>query len=155
MSRVRTHFWMLVARDHGAGCSPRKYGLNGTMPALTSSSVGSSAISDADGTTVWPLLSKCPRKRLAISSDRIVEPEPFAQLLLPLGHPLADVLAELPDRVAEAAERTRDRLVRANPLGGLGQLPDDQDPRRRAERDVEQPARHAFFAAFFSALISA
>ncbi|CAB4730971.1 unannotated protein [freshwater metagenome] len=51
MSRVRTTFWTLVARGYGGGASPRKYGLNGTMPALTKSSVGSSRRSDADGTT--------------------------------------------------------------------------------------------------------
>src|SRR6185437_12037521 len=44
-----------------------KYGLNGTMPALTNSSVGSSRMSEALGTTVWPLRSKCSRKRLMIS----------------------------------------------------------------------------------------
>ena len=59
MSGVRTHFWMLVARGNGAGTSPRKYGLNGTIPALTSSSVGSSAIREADGTTVCP---RSPKK---------------------------------------------------------------------------------------------
>ena len=32
MSRVRKHFCTLVARGQGAGSSPRKYGLNGTMP---------------------------------------------------------------------------------------------------------------------------
>ncbi len=47
MSRVRTHFWTQVARGYGGVASPRKYGLNGTMPALTNSSVGSSSSSDA------------------------------------------------------------------------------------------------------------
>jgi hypothetical protein len=32
--------------------SPRKNGLNGTMPAFTRSKFGSSAIKDAEGTTV-------------------------------------------------------------------------------------------------------
>ena len=41
MSRVRTHFCTLVARLNGAGSAPVKYGLNGTMPALTNSRVGS------------------------------------------------------------------------------------------------------------------
>src|SRR5438067_13564234 len=99
MSTVRTTFCTLTARGYGAGCSPRKYGLNGTMPALTSSSVGSSAISEADGTTVWPLRSKWPRNRFAISSDRIVvQPQPLAELQLALGHALTDVGAELADR---------------------------------------------------------
>ena len=52
MSAVRTHFCTLVARGYGGGASPRKYGLNGTMPALTRSRVGSATTSDAEGTTV-------------------------------------------------------------------------------------------------------
>src|SRR4028118_394811 len=98
MSRVRTHFCTLVARVYGDGTSPRKYGLNGTMPALTSSSVGSSAISDADGTTgpafakrrvgssaisdadgttVWPFVSKWDRNRRRISADDMPEGPPL------------------------------------------------------------------------------
>src|SRR5689334_7718736 len=116
MSRVRTHFWMLVARLHGAGSSPRKYGLNGTMPALTSSRVGSSAIRLALGTTGWPERSKCPRKRCWISSDRIVQPQSLAELRLPLGHALPDILAELADGVAEVSQRSGDRPVRREPV---------------------------------------
>src|ERR1035438_1977371 len=56
---------------HGGDCWPRKYGLNGCIPALTSSSVGSSAIRLAEGTTVWPRCSKYVRKRRAISADSI------------------------------------------------------------------------------------
>ena len=67
MSRVRTHFCTLVARGYGGVDWPRKYGLNGTMPATVNSSVGSSLISEADGTTVWPVFSKWPRKRRRIS----------------------------------------------------------------------------------------
>jgi hypothetical protein len=67
MSPVRTHFWIEVARGYGAGASPRKYGLNCTMPALTNSSVGSSRISDALGTRVCPAVAKCSVKRRAIS----------------------------------------------------------------------------------------
>ena len=52
ISKVRTHFWTEVARLKGGVTSPRKYGLKGTMPAFTSNRFGSSAISDADGTTV-------------------------------------------------------------------------------------------------------
>src|SRR3954469_16182142 len=74
MSRVRTHFCTLVARFHGGGFSPRKYGLNGTMPALTSSSVGSSAISDADGTTACPRLSKTLSPPPRISGDSLSGP---------------------------------------------------------------------------------
>jgi hypothetical protein len=42
MSSVRTHFWTLVARVKDGVSWPVKYGLNGTMPALTNNSVGSS-----------------------------------------------------------------------------------------------------------------
>src|SRR5699024_5087108 len=49
------------------GASPRKYGLNCTMPALTNSSVGSSKSNDALGTTVWPSARKCSVKRRLIS----------------------------------------------------------------------------------------
>src|SRR3954454_15020476 len=51
------------------------------MPAGTSSSVGSSAMRDADGTTVWPRSSKKRRKRLRISADLIAVPCPPAQPL--------------------------------------------------------------------------
>src|SRR3569833_191133 len=67
MSGVRTHFCTEVARGYGGGASPRKYGLNCTMPALTNSRFGSSRISGALGTRVWPLLSKWRRKRSVIS----------------------------------------------------------------------------------------
>ena len=67
MSPVRTHFWIDVAVGYGAGASPRKYGLNWTIPALTNSSVGSSRISEALGTGVWPADSKWARKRRRIS----------------------------------------------------------------------------------------
>ena len=52
MSKVRTHFCTEVARAYGGVTSPKKNGLNGTMPAFTNSKFGSSAIKDADGTTV-------------------------------------------------------------------------------------------------------
>jgi hypothetical protein len=52
ISKVRTHFCTEVALLYGAGISPRKYGLKGTMPALTRSKFGSSAIKEAEGTTV-------------------------------------------------------------------------------------------------------
>ena len=66
MSRVRTHFWMLVARTAGGGASPRKYGLNGTMPALTNSRLGRRAAARRRD-DVCPVRSKCSRKRLMIS----------------------------------------------------------------------------------------
>src|ERR1700712_4007700 len=68
MSGVRMHFWMLVARVQGGVCWPTKYGTNCTMPALTNNRLGSSNGSGTLGTTVWPLRSKCPRKRERISA---------------------------------------------------------------------------------------
>jgi hypothetical protein len=41
-----------VALGKGALISPRKYGLNGTIPAFTRSKFGSFKTSDAEGTTV-------------------------------------------------------------------------------------------------------
>jgi hypothetical protein len=67
MSPVRTHFCTLVAVGYGGGASPRKYGLNCTMPALTNSRFGSSRISEALGTSVCPAFLKWFRKRLRIS----------------------------------------------------------------------------------------
>jgi len=58
MSTVRTHFCMLVTRGNGGATSPRKKLLNGAIPTLINSNVGSSAISDADGTTMCPRCSK-------------------------------------------------------------------------------------------------
>ena len=58
MSRVRTHFWPLVARSHGGVCAPVMYGMNGTMPAMVNSVDGSGETSDADGTTVWSRSAK-------------------------------------------------------------------------------------------------
>src|SRR5660398_229985 len=120
---------MLVARGYGAGVSPRKYGLNGTIPALTSSSVGSSAIRDADGTTVCPRVAKWSRKRGRIPAVGIgwrpmgwgswpvrvegivaaVQAEPRAQLVLALGHPFPDIGSEVADGLGQAAERAGQR----------------------------------------------
>jgi len=74
ISRVRTHFCTDVARTYGGVTSPRKKGLNGTMPAFTNNKFGSSAINDADGTTVCfkPCefsLSKKRSQRERISAD--------------------------------------------------------------------------------------
>ena len=54
MSTVRKHFCTDVALRHGAGSSPVKYGLNGTIPAMVNRTVGSWGIRLADGTTTWP-----------------------------------------------------------------------------------------------------
>ena len=59
ISVVRKLFWLLVRRREGGVCSPMKKGLNGTMPALVKSRVGSPAgISEAEGMCWCPLLSK-------------------------------------------------------------------------------------------------
>ena len=58
MSGVRMHFWMLVARSQGGVRWPRKNGTNCTMPALTNSRLGSSRITEALGTSVWPAFTK-------------------------------------------------------------------------------------------------
>ena len=60
MSVVRKHFWIEVTRGPGGVSWPRKYALNGCMPAVVSSTVGSSegGTSDADGTTTWSRAAK-------------------------------------------------------------------------------------------------
>ena len=58
ISGVRMHFWMLVAVAYGGVRSPRKNGTNWTMPALTNSRLGSSRITEALGTSVWPAFTK-------------------------------------------------------------------------------------------------
>ena len=68
MSRVRTHFCTLVALLYGDGTRPLMYGMNGTIPATVNRRVGSSLISEADGTTVWPFDSKKASQRRLISA---------------------------------------------------------------------------------------
>ncbi len=60
MSVVRKHFWVDVRRGPGGVRRPRKYGLNGCMPAVVSRTEGSSASGtrDAEGTTAWPRWAK-------------------------------------------------------------------------------------------------
>jgi hypothetical protein len=43
--------------------------MNGTMPATVNSSEGSLETSDAEGTAVWPLLTKKSTQRFVISCD--------------------------------------------------------------------------------------
>src|SRR5665213_1778784 len=50
ISMVRKHFCTEVARVHGGVSSPKKNGLNGTMPAIVNSTLGSWGIRLADGT---------------------------------------------------------------------------------------------------------
>ena len=59
---ARAHFWLLAARLYGGTSSPRKYGLNGTMPATVNSTVGSCGMRLAEGTAVWPFATKKSRK---------------------------------------------------------------------------------------------
>ena len=54
MSLVRMHFCELVARGAGRSCCPRKTGLNGSIPAMVSSTVGSSGINEALAIRLWP-----------------------------------------------------------------------------------------------------
>ena len=58
ISGVRMHFWMLVAVAYGGVRCPRKNGTNWTMPALTNNRLGSSRITEALGTSVWPAFTK-------------------------------------------------------------------------------------------------
>ena len=70
MSVVRNDFWHEVSLRDGGSSSPRKYGLNGCMPAVVSRTVGSYELgtSDAEGTRRWPFLSKNDRNRSRISA---------------------------------------------------------------------------------------
>ncbi len=63
MSGVRKHFCESTTRGEGGSASPRKYGLNGCMPATVRSVEVSSGggISEADGTRRWPRSSKNAR----------------------------------------------------------------------------------------------
>src|SRR5437868_1904377 len=72
MSTVRKHFWHDVSRWLGGFSSPRKYGLNGCIPAVVSSTEGSydDGTSDADGTRRWPRSSKNDKYFSRISSAR-------------------------------------------------------------------------------------
>jgi len=62
------HFCTLVARGYGAGSSPVRYGMNGTMPATVKRRVGSSLTREAEGTTVWPRSPKNSSQRRRISA---------------------------------------------------------------------------------------
>ena len=52
MSLVRMHFCRSAADGYGAGTTPVRYGMNGTMPAIVNMIDGSSLTRDADGTIV-------------------------------------------------------------------------------------------------------
>jgi len=45
-------------RRFGGVCSPIRYGMNGTMPAMVKSVVGFGEIRDAEGTMRWSCLAK-------------------------------------------------------------------------------------------------
>ena len=70
MSVVRNTFWQEVRRRDGGSSSPRKYGLNGCIPAVVSSTDGSyeGGTSDADGTRRWSRSSKKRQERSRISA---------------------------------------------------------------------------------------
>ena len=108
MSVVRTHFCTVVARVNPRFLTPRKTGLNCTMPAVVSSSDGSSGISDDDGCRRQPLLSKKERKLSRISAEftssllmrsRVIRPMPSGDA----GSAL--VGRRRPDRIAGASEQ--------------------------------------------------
>ena len=60
MSTVRNTFWHEVSRGLGGVSWPRKYGLNGCIPATVKSTERSlgGGTSDAEGTRTWPRSSK-------------------------------------------------------------------------------------------------
>ncbi len=62
---------LLDARGAGVRASSRavRYGMNGTMPATVNSKEGSLETSEAEGTAVWPLLTKKSTQRFVISCD--------------------------------------------------------------------------------------
>src|SRR5690349_25123010 len=74
MSVVRKHFWIEVSRAPGGCCWPRKYGLNGCIPAVVSSTDGSrvAGTSEADGTAWCPRSTKWSVKLLAIARESIM-----------------------------------------------------------------------------------
>jgi hypothetical protein len=71
LPRMRTTFCTLVARGTSGVASPRKYGLNCTMPATVRNTVGSLGISDDDGQTRWSWSRQKSRKARRIWSERI------------------------------------------------------------------------------------
>src|SRR4029079_10348416 len=76
MSTARKQRWMDVRRGPGGCASPRKYGLNGCIPAVVSSTDWSSAegTSEAEGTARCPRSTKNSVKLRRISSDDVTEP---------------------------------------------------------------------------------
>src|SRR5215208_1852290 len=117
MSGVRNTFWASVRRWCG-GCSrPRKYGLSGCIPAITSSvevSLGG-GISGNDGSRRWSRCSKKERNCSRISSVLIaMAPCSLARLRAPPGdRPPAD------DHVAVQQARG---LPRRRAVDGLAEL---------------------------------
>lgn len=57
MSDTRTHFCVVVALGTLRGACPRKMGLNCSMPAMVSRTVGSAGMRDAPCMRVCPLPS--------------------------------------------------------------------------------------------------
>ena len=54
MSLVRTHFWVVVAQGTLRSSWPMNTGLNWSMPAMVSSTVGSSGTREEEGRRAWP-----------------------------------------------------------------------------------------------------
>src|SRR5581483_5201851 len=133
-------------------------------------------MSEAEGTTVCPRLSKNRRKRSRISADltaasspvrfRVgrVESQRVAQLRLPLGGVMLHLGPPHADPVAHATRLTGDAL-RGPLVRRLGHPAYEKHACRRAEGDVEQPPhpddpagllralRRAAFCTFASAFI--
>src|SRR5262249_46138119 len=135
MSFWRNDFCEVAARGYGASCSPRKYGMNWTIPAVVSSSpVSGGGINEDDGTIRCPRSSKnvrnCRRMSFAFtegSPPGVGRPE----LGLPVGHALPERLDEARPSARDVAPRGCQRLPRL--AGEVG--------RREPLRLALQPAR--------------
>src|SRR3954467_15542438 len=122
------------------------------MPALTSSSVGSSAIRLAEGTTSCPRSSKKRRKRRAISADSIsvavlvcfdwrIESERVTQFVLACVHGVANVVGEVAYGPADSGGLVNERL---GCQGTYQALEPESSPRAEdnPHDQPEQPADH-------------
>ena len=130
MSIVRTTFCTLVTRGAGGGRSPRKYGFNGTMPAFTSSRVGSSTpgshSAPRDGRATRSgrgnggVSLRCPSTKAPSDRFRRIGPlgrrfnaQRRAQLAFAFGHPGAYLPHKsLPAKPPAAAPHCRAEAIR-------------------------------------------
>ncbi len=145
MSVVRTHFCTVVARVNPRSFTPRKTGLNCTMPAVVSSSEGSSGMSDEDGWRVQPLLSKYVRKLSRISAEFTSRSSCVrGQNRMPSGHSGVVVWhARWIVRIAAGALEQRAVLGDELPLRALLVVVDEEPLARRRHRYRKQHARNA------------